>query len=43
MRYSHPPLLNPVIRVESSIYAWSIGKFLVLFGTLLMGVFSRQR
>jgi len=37
MRYSHPPLLNPVIRVDSSMYAWSIGKFLVLFGTLLMG------
>jgi len=37
MRYSHPPLLNPVIRVDSSIYAWSIGKFLVLFGTLLVG------
>ncbi len=36
MRYSHPPALNPVIRVESSIYAWSIGKFLVLFGSLVM-------
>ena len=36
MRYSHPPMLNPVIRVESSIYAWSIGKFLVLFGSLVM-------
>lgn len=37
MRYSHPPLLNPVIRADSSIYAWSIGKFLLLFGTLLIG------
>lgn len=37
MRYSHPPLLNPVIRADSSIYAWSISKFLVLFGTFLMG------
>jgi transcriptional regulator with AAA-type ATPase domain len=37
MRYSHPPLLNPVIQTDGSIYAWSIGKFLVLFGTLLMG------
>lgn len=38
MRYSHPPLLNPVIRVGSSVYAWSISKFLVLFGTLLVGI-----
>ena len=37
MRYFHPPLLNPVIRADSSIYAWSIGKFLVIFGTLLIG------
>lgn len=37
MRYSHPPLLNPVIRPSGSIYTWSIGKFQVLFGTLLMG------
>ena len=36
MRYSHPPMINPVIRVESSIYAWSIGKFLVLVGSLVM-------
>ena len=33
MRYSYPPLINPVIRVDSSIYAWSIGKFLLLFGS----------
>ncbi|MDR2551131.1 MAG: sigma 54-interacting transcriptional regulator [Desulfobulbus sp.] len=37
MRYSHPPLLNPVIRVEKSIFSWSIGKFLVFIGMLLMG------
>ena len=37
MRFSYPPILNPLIRVEGSIYTWSIGKFLVLFGTLLMG------
>ena len=37
MRYSRPPLLDPVLRVEGSIFSWSIGKFLVLFGTLLMG------
>jgi len=36
MRYFHPPLLNPVIRADSSIYAWSITKFLILFSTLLM-------
>lgn len=35
MRYSHPPLLNPLIRVDGSIYSWSVGKFLVLLGTLL--------
>ena len=33
MRYSYPPLINPMIRVDSSIYAWSIGKFLLLFGS----------
>ncbi len=38
MRYFHPPLLNPVIRTDGSIYAWSIGKFLILLGTLLLGV-----
>lgn len=37
MRYSHPPLLEPVIRLGGSMYAWSIGKFQVLLGTLLMG------
>ena len=37
MRYSYPPLLNPVIRADSSIYAWSIGKFLILFSMLLIG------
>lgn len=37
MRYFYPPLLSPVIRAESSIYAWSITKFLILFSTLLMG------
>lgn len=36
MRYFYPPLLNPVIRADSSIYAWSITKFLILFSTLLM-------
>jgi hypothetical protein len=36
MRYSYPPLINPVIRVESSIYAWSIGKFLLLFGSAVV-------
>ena len=38
MRYSHPPEFNPVIRGGTSIYAWSIGKFLILFGTLSMAV-----
>ena len=37
MRYFYPPLLNPVIRADSSIYAWSITKFLVVFSTLLIG------
>ena len=37
MRYSHPPLTSPMIRIENSIYAWSIGKFLMLLGTLLVG------
>jgi len=37
MHYSHPPLLEPIIRVGGSVYTWSIGKFLVLFGTLLVG------
>ena len=36
MRYSYPPLINPVIRVDSSIYAWSIGKFLLLFGSAVV-------
>lgn len=38
MRYSRPPLLNPVLWVEGSVFCWSIGKFLVLFGTLLVGI-----
>lgn len=38
MRYSHPPLLNPLIRVEGSINSWGIGKFLVLMGTLLVTI-----
>lgn len=38
MRYSHPPLLNPLIRVEGSIDSWGIVKFLVLVGTLLVTV-----
>lgn len=38
MRYSHPPLLNPLIRVEGSMDSWGIGKFLVLVGTLLVTV-----
>ncbi len=37
MRYSHPPLTSPMIRIENSIYAWSIGKFLMLLGTMLVG------
>jgi len=37
MRYSYPPLINPVIRAGGSVYAWSIGKFLLVFGTLLIG------
>lgn len=37
MRYSYPPLFNPLIRAGSSIYAWSIARFLVIFGTLLIG------
>lgn len=37
MRYSYPPLLEPVIRMSGSIYTWSIGKFQVLLGTLVMG------
>lgn len=37
MRYFYPPLLNPLIRAGSSIYAWSITKFLLIFGTLLVG------
>ncbi len=36
MRYALPPMINPVIKVESSIYAWSIGKFLILVGSLIM-------
>ena len=36
MRYSYPPLINPMIRVDSSIYAWSIGKFLLLFGSAVV-------
>ena len=37
MRYFYPPLLNPVIRADSPIYAWSITKFLLVFSTLLIG------
>jgi transcriptional regulator with AAA-type ATPase domain len=38
MRYSHPPLLNPLIRVDGSIYSWSLCKFLVLLSTLLVAM-----
>ncbi len=37
MRYFYPPLLNPVIRPDSSIYAWSITRFILVFSTLLIG------
>jgi hypothetical protein len=30
--------MNPLIRVDGSIFSWSIGKFLVLFATLLVVV-----
>ncbi|MCL1981038.1 MAG: sigma-54 dependent transcriptional regulator [Proteobacteria bacterium] len=38
MPYSHPPLLEPIIQVEKSIFAWSVNKFLVLIGTLLVSM-----
>ena len=38
MRYSHPPLINPVIKGERSIFSWSIGKFLVLIGTFVFSL-----
>jgi DNA-binding NtrC family response regulator len=37
MRYFYPPLLNPVLRADRSIYAWSITRFLLFFSTLLIG------
>ncbi len=36
MRYFYPPLLNPVIRADSSIFAWSITRYLLVFSTLLI-------
>ncbi|MCL2789415.1 MAG: sigma 54-interacting transcriptional regulator [Desulfobulbus sp.] len=36
MSYEHPPLLAPIVQMEKSIFAWSVNKFLVLIGTLLM-------
>lgn len=36
MRYFYPPLFSPVIRADSSIYAWSITKFLIIISTLLI-------
>ena len=38
MRYSFPPMLNPVIRINSAIYSWGISKFLVLYGTTLLAL-----
>ncbi|MBU1567637.1 MAG: sigma-54 dependent transcriptional regulator [Proteobacteria bacterium] len=39
MHYSLPPMLNPIIRMNSAIYSWSISKFLVLCGTGLLALF----
>ncbi|MDK9707237.1 MAG: sigma-54 dependent transcriptional regulator [Desulforhopalus sp.] len=36
MRYSFPPSLNPVIRMNDAFYSWGISKFLVLSGTTLL-------
>ncbi len=36
MRYSLPPMLNPVIRMNDAFYSWGISKFLVLSGTTLL-------
>lgn len=38
MRYSLPPMLNPVIRINSAVYSWGISKFLVLYGTTLLAL-----
>ncbi len=38
MRYSLPPMLNPVIRINSAIFSWGISKFLVLYGTTLLAL-----
>jgi DNA-binding NtrC family response regulator len=38
MRYSLPPILTPVIRMNSAIYSWGISKFLVLYGTTLLAI-----
>lgn len=36
MRYSLPPLLGPVLRLNISTYSWSIRKLIILLGTGLM-------
>jgi two-component system response regulator HydG len=33
MRYALPPLFNPVLRLNTSTYSWSIRKLVVLWGT----------
>ena len=34
MRYSLPPNLSPLVRLDGSVYSWSIIKFLLIVGTV---------
>ena len=36
MRYSYPPILNPVINLEKPIKEWSFTRLLLLVGTPLV-------
>lgn len=38
MRYSYPPILNPVINLKRPIKEWSFSRLLLLVGTLLVAV-----
>ncbi len=38
MRYSYPPILNPVLNMEKPVKEWSITRILLLLGTPLVAV-----
>jgi DNA-binding NtrC family response regulator/HAMP domain-containing protein len=38
MRYSYPPILNPVLKIEKPVKEWSITRILLVLGTPLVAV-----